>query len=70
MFFLEPGTALLFTFWSSLFDVREPLFQCAAAFLFELGDPLLRHEDAGMNAVDRLRHLNSFHVKPSTDNAD
>src|SRR5438552_19188440 len=54
MFALYPIATRLFG-WRAFFLYKpQPLLESAAGLVFQLGDPFLRHQNAGMDAVDRF----------------
>src|SRR2546421_516853 len=67
MLFLQPITTRGFRRQTFLLDELNPFIKRSARLLFQLGNPFLRHQDAGMHAVDRfalscvLGHSSTFH---------
>src|SRR5438105_3836301 len=67
MLFLQPITTRGFRRQTFLLDELNPFIKRSARLLFQPGNPLLRHQNARMHAVDRfalscvLGHSSTFH---------
>src|SRR5205823_5749866 len=54
MLFLQPITTRSFSRRALLLDELDPFIKRPTGFLFQLNDPFLRRQNAGMHAVDRF----------------